>query len=501
MPQILSVRHTDKGGNTQIQPLRNNNGTFLPFGNPYTPTNALTNDATQINTANMVVQFGAEFWCSAGKELRRYNPATSNWDLDTVLASPGAATTDPGIYLGRGSSGALRAAVVWRNNTSQMFYRVLDTPAGSWGVAVSMGLTGAGLGHAPGIVHNNQLHVGLGQNLYTLDFSSLGSTIQTLAAQPTSHDPAFCRAQNRLFCMMWPGNPNTNTRRNLYEFVGGAWVLAIDGLVETAMPAAGNSGLPNTTTPNIGMHYDEAADSLIAHTWYENFGGSHGWGVTRIPLTLTGVSTISPAVVPGGIEYPNGPLLTANDCRFRIEVDQDTDPLNPVTYVWISRDDGAWGRYLWNGVAALMTALGAGGDRGISMSHNSHGGGERFYDGSSTVLPGYHIEEVQSRVSLPGATRVFLRGALIDETGGSPTATLETVGLYWTKVQGQARNLATILNVVKVSGPVNPAPAIVGNKITNFPFDNTSIISVEWQADTDGLADQDPHALMPHLEL
>jgi len=248
------------------------------------------------------------------------------------------------------------------------------------------------------------------------------------------------------------------------------------------------------------MHYDEAADSLIAHIYCESFATFHGWYVARIPLTLTGVTPIQGAIVPGGVDYPNGPVLAINDNRYAIEVDQDTDPTAPVTYVWNLRDDGAWGRYQYNGVGSPMTPLGSGGDRGIALSHNSHGGGERFYDGSTTGSPAYHIEEVQARVSLVGGTRIFLRGYQIDETGGAPTPTDETVGLYWGTTQGQPDNLATISNAVKVSGP-GTAPILAGNKFTNFTFDGTTIYSVEWAAISDGLSNQQAHTLMPHVEI
>jgi len=496
MPQMLAVRYTNKGGNTQIQPLRNNNGTFVAFGNPYTPT-GLTPDANTNNVSNLCVQFGAEFWCGAGRELRRYNSSTGNWDLDTLLSD--IVTSIPGIYIGRGPSGALRALVVYQKS-NQPHYRFLDAPAGSWSAEVNTTLGMASTGPTAGLVHNNQLHQGHGVDIFTLDFASLGASKQTFTGNPFHHDPAFCRAKNRLFALMWPVAPTVNTRRNLYEFTGGAWALMVDGTVETAMPHAGNSGIPNAETPNIGMFYDEAGDSLIAHTWIEGDGGTHGWKVSRIPLALTGVTEIQGTVVPGGVDFPNGPLLTINDCRFTVEVDQDTDPTVPVTYVWILRNNGAWGRFQWNGVGSAMTALGSGGDRGVALSHNSHGGGERFYDGSTTLLPAYHVEEAQARDPIIGGTRIYLRGYQIDETGGAPTPIDATVGLYWGTSQGQPDNLATISNPVKVSGS-GATPMVVGNKITDFTFDGVTIYSVDWAAVSDGVASQQFHALMPHVEI
>ena len=103
-------------------------------------------------------------------------------------------------------------------------------------------------------------------------------------------------------------------------------------------------------------------------------------------------------------------------------------------------------------------------------------------------------------MALAGATRVFLRGRQFDETGGSPTPTDEIVALYWGTTHQSAKNLATILNVAKVSGP-GSAPTISANKIQNFTFDGVTIYSVEWQAQTDGLVDGQQHKLMPHAEV
>ena len=146
-----------------------------------------------------------------------------------------------------------------------------------------------------------------------------------------------------------------------------------------------------------------------------------------------------------------------------------------------------------------MTAMGTGANRGMGLSHNPLGGGQYFYDGSTSVTPALHVEEVQARDPLPGATRVYFSGFLIDETGGAPTPPDRTVGLYYKTTEQTPKNLGTILNAAKVSGP-GSAPIIVGNKVTQVTFDNISVYSVEWQAATDGLSDQDPHTLMPHVE-
>jgi len=502
MPQSLAVRYTNDSAATQVQVYRNNNGSFVAFGTPYTP-NAMSFLGAFNGKTNMAIQFGAEFYCSAGNEIRRYNSGTGNWDV--VSAGPIGTNAEDvsGIYLGRGPTGTLRAVVMARGGGNGAYYRHLDTPGGAWSASIYTGLIAPAVagGMDAGIVYNNTLFIGYRNVAFTLDFSTLASTQQTLGGSGGPHPYSFTRAKNRLFLLF---SNIGNGYADIYEYIGGAFSLLLNGTTNGAMPRS-QAGLPIATTPWLSMYYDEASDSLIVHSWQAGAGagainpGGTGWYTVQIPLTTLTEVDISTAVLPGALKAPAGPSA-GGDIRFAIEVDSDTNPLVPVTYVWVLTNNGSWARYQWNGVATPMTPLGSGGNRGIGLSHNPGGGGEYFYDGSTTLLPAYHIEEVQARVPIIGGTRIFLRGYQIDETGGAPTPTDETVGLYWGTTQAQPDNLATISNPVKVSGP-GTTPMVSGNKITNFTFDGTTIYSIEWAAVSDGVANQQVHALMPHVEI
>ena len=116
MAQMLTVEDTSKGANTQVQVFRNNNGSFLAFGNPFTPAgSALQTDGVIINKANMAAQFGKEFFCVGGQEIRKYNPSTQNWDLHLDKSINNTIIRSSGLYTGRGPSGALRLVNISHN--------------------------------------------------------------------------------------------------------------------------------------------------------------------------------------------------------------------------------------------------------------------------------------------------------------------------------------------------------------------------------------------------
>jgi hypothetical protein len=210
---------------------------------------------------------------------------------------------------------------------------------------------------------------------------------------------------------------------------------------------------------------------------------------------------ITGVVVPPASRNPAG-TDPNTDARAVLEVDTAVDPLNPTFHPWWCIANGVWQRYQWNGVNAVMTVMGSGGGREISMFHNPSGGGEYHYNGSTTINPAYHVEEAAEPVELNLASRIFLKGWIIDETGGVPTPTDETVGLYYgVDDESTCTNLCTITNVQLVSGPGNVA-SIIGNKIVGMTFDNVSIYSVDWQAvSVDLLVDGQQHIMMPRAEV
>ena len=598
MPQSLAVEYSNKGGNTQVQVYRNNNGTLIAVGNPYTPA-SLPADAQGSAKHNLAVQFGEYFYCSAGNEIRRYNPSTSNWDVE-VLAYATASINSSSLLVGTGPTGTPRLAIVYRFGAT-VAVRTLDIPGGTWSAAINTGLLAGGLSwpHGGQMVFNNEYLINDGNQAISWNFDGSGSTRQTVGVTPIPVVYSFTRVGTRLFAINWTSS-TALIYVTLWERVGGTWVSVLDGSINQVAARWGSNG---GQSPTGTMVYDKASDSLVVIHWLQantaalfepgtglkngNPGGS-GLHAVRIPisgigkigvqigpdavgtgfaftattitrndggswitdgfevasgsfirvagaedagnvgswgpvtgatanvLTIASASFVTNAddttanfflkeqnltglIAPGAIAAPGAPD-PLSDLRSAWEVDTETDPFNPLSYLWISVNNGAWARYQFNGISTPMTVLGTGGDRGIALSHNPQGGGEYFYGGSTTIAPAYHVEEAAAPVPLNNASRIFLRGKIIDETGGAPTPTDEQVGIYFNKLKGPTADvLGTILNVAKVSGPGN-APTLNANKIT-MTFDNVSIYSVEWQAVTDGLVDQEQHLMMPRAEV
>jgi len=596
MPQSLAVEYSNKGGNTQVQVYRNNNGTLIAFGNPYTPA-SLPVDGVGVAKHNMAAQFGEFFYCSAGNEIRRYNPSTQNWDLE-VAAYSLASLNSSSLLVGTGPTGTPRLAVVYRGVAVSV--RTLDIPGGTWAAAVGLGLAvqSSTWPVNPPIAFNNEYILSMRGEVISWNFDGSGASKQTVGgagyiAQAAPHQ--FTRVGTRLFALS-ANDGAAATYLDIWERIGGTWTLVLSGLTNQVMPRLGASALQS---PNGCMFYDKAAASLIVISHLDDntiasLGtpgvgllntnpGTDGLHAISIPVSMIGKGVIGPdavgtgfaftgttitrndggswitdgveigslirvataedggnietwgpvtgvsagvvtiasatfvanaddttvtfylrehnltgTIIPGGLQAPGG-VDPLTDSRFSVEVDTETDPFNPITYFWGCPANTAQQRYLYNGVSTPVTVLGSGGDRGIALSHNPQGGGEMFYGGSTTIAPAYHVEEAAAPVALNNASRIFLRGKIIDETGGAPTPTDEEVGIYFTKEGPTADQLGTILNVAKLSGPGN-APTLNANKIT-MTFDNTSIYSVEWQAVTDGLVDQEQHLMMPRAEV
>ena len=600
MPQQLSVHYSNKGGATQCQVYRNNNGALLALGNPFTPSQ-ISGDADGLAKHNLAVQFGQYFYCSAGADLRRFNPGTGDWDVEVAAYyTAGGAIYAADLMVGRGPTGTPRLAIVFRNSVGQLSIRHLDIPGGTWSAQINpvLSVTGAAWPAEGAIKFNNEYVTGAAGEIITWNFDGSSITKQAVGSASILQPFAFTRAGNRLFAFAYITS-TFGVYPDLYERVGGTWGKVIDGSINRVLPRVGS--VSGNFARGI-MLYDKAADSLIVQFWQdsavaEGLGtsgvnltntnpGGNGIHAVQIPISMIGKGVIGPdavgtgfafaattitrndggdwqadgveigslirvataedagnietwgpvtavtagvvtiasasfvvnaddttvtfylrehnltgAIIPGAVAAPGGPDPTL-DARGAREVDAETDPLNPAFYVWFCVANGIWQRYQYLGISTPMTTLGTGGDRAVSMSHNPDGGGEYFYGGSTTGSPAYHIEEAAARVQIVNGMRIFLRGSLIDETGGAPTPTDETVGCYWSTVDPTAKNLATIANVAKLSGPGNASPSISANKILGMTFDNSSIYQVDWLAGSggDGLPDGATHLFMPHVE-
>jgi len=591
---MLTCNHSTKGGATQVQVYRNNNGSFIALGNPFTPT-GLHTDLVGLTKRNLVIQFGQYLYCSSGRDLRRFNPATQNWDIEVAgYASLSQGSSELIIGLGPTDTPRLIVIFYFSNNIAA---RYLDTPGGVWSALVYSGVssTTTTWPMSGTIKFNNEIIMALGGEAITYNIATGNATKQLLPGVAAANliAQSYTRVGHRLFALSFSSTAATAFGR-LYERIGGTWSMVIDGATNQVFHRRGAAGASHAQT----MFYDAAEDALIVMSWNDsttastlgtpgiNQGntnpGSSGLVACKIPMSMIGSSQIGPdggsgfdftattvtrndggswitdkvevgsyiqvsnlqfggdeffgpvtavtagvmtiasaswfvnndttarfniseqnligAIVPPSLQAPGG-LDPLGDVHFSIEVDTDTDPTAPITYIWICVNNSIWTRFLYNGVGAALTALGSGGGRDIALSHNPQGGGEYFFDPTTTLLPGYHIEEAAPPQPLNNASKVFLRGFIIDETNGAPTPTDETVGLYYGLTGPTCTNLATITDVVLVSGPGNASPTIVANKIVGMTFDNLSIYSVKWQAIADGLVDQETHIMMPHVEL
>ena len=505
MPESLAVRYSNRSGNTTVQVFRQNNGTFTAIGAAYTPT-ALVADAVGQGLQNLAVQFGDRFYCCAGSDVRLYDPASGTWTTTGGIANYAPYANRPGsLHVGKGPTGAPRLMLLFRLSTQRAGCRYLDSPGGTWSAAIGSGLSiGTGFGDQQGAtVINNTVYAKFAQYVVTVNISTLTFTTQVVGAAIRAGG-YFTRVGSRVFMGAFLSTSATLWLQ-IYEQTGGTFVNVLDGSTQQTLPRVGSNG--NANRP--AMFYDEAAHSLILVDWADDNSagtvhpGGDGLYVTQVPVASIGTGTetnITSTVDPGGsFIVPTGPDPTA-DVQIVVELDTDTDPAAPVRYIWMCGNAGNWTRYQWRGVGNTMVPGGSGGDRGIALTHNPSGGGEYYYAGSTTASPAIHVEESAARVAVLGGTRVTLRGYVIDETGGSPTAPDKTVALYYgTGDEPEAANLATITNATKVSGP-GSAPVIVGNKITNFSCDSSTVYSVEWQAVSDGLSQGDRHLLMPRAE-
>ena len=505
MPQPLAVSYTNRGGATDYQVFRMNNGTLTAVGNPGAQATfgTLASDSGLSSKMNFAAQFGDEIYASHGFHTVIYNPSTGDWDSALDWGGGFPPDRDGGLFVGKNDSGGLRLIGI-RSSSGNINTAVCDTPGGAWSSVVDTGINviNTAFSLSDSVIFDNKVFICASGEVIVVDIATRSATEHTVGTSGLFRAAGLVVGGGRVFVLQ--NNRSANDWTNIYEWVGGTFVQILDGSINQAMPRVNSAGNPNDTRW-LGAFYDEPSDSLIVHGWQAaassgtiNPGGS-GWVCVRVPLSTLTESDLTSTVVPVGLRAPGGPN-PINDMRWYFDVDTDTFPTSPTTYIWVSHNDGPLVRHQWNGIGSVMTSGGTGGDRSIALSHNPNGGGERYYDGSSTGTPAYHVEEVQARVPLVGGTRVFLRGYQIDETGGSPTPTDEIVGLYWGVGQQTPDNLASISNAVKVSGP-GSAPSISGNKIQNFTFDGTSIYSVDWDAVSDGLSGGDIHSLMPHVEV
>jgi len=502
MGEALAVRYA-KGA--QVQVYRMVSGTLTPMGAAFTPANGMIADSALVSKTNLAVQFGDGFYVNVGGDVRKYAPGTGTWVAEVTPAFTLNAVHDhTGLYVGRSPTGVPR--LFWCGiETGTGNYRAMWIDAGgAWTLGAAGPSAGTNLGSrgpsGNGVVYQNALHFGNARDILIYQVATDSFVKQNLGgAGGTDTHPTFARARGRLFMARTAtGAPNEYT--NIYEHVSGTYGLVVDGSVGIALPRLSGASALEVNSPCRELHYDVAADLLILHSYEDLGGATYGLSTYSIDPDTTAIADLTATTAPVAVAAPGGPD-PLGDAHIHVQVDNDADPAAQVTTVYLLLADGAWEAFRWNGVAALMTSQGTGGDRGIALSKIQDGGGEYFYGGSTTAAPSHHVEEIQARTPISQGTRVYVRGYTFDESGGVPVVPDVTCGLYYSTTQQAPNSLATVTAVAKVSGP-GTAPSLVGGKLSGMTMDGVTIYSLDWNAvGAVEVAQGQLHSLMPRIEV
>ena len=262
----------------------------------------------------------------------------------------------------------------------------------------------------------------------------------------------------------------------LFSFSGGVWSLAL------AFTAEGNIDDLGTPYNTCGSTLFDPGDGFVYCVYFSQNLASQGWIIKKLSYSagiFTNLGNVQVAVLAGtGIPtYPVGPNTIGG--RFFVVVDDVTVPGTLSTYLYFTPDDAPGSTCTvmqWNGPAAAVTILGAGGDAANVLPHSRSGGGERLW---GPAQPDILITDVQS---VPGGERLYyiLYGGgtrnvqfWFGQTGQAPliqctllapsTGTLD-IGLK--QVNGVPANGVTVNEVTWNAGPSGDnAPNLVRTQI------------------------------------
>lgn len=496
----FAVDHVAPGADVQVY--RNNNGALIAIGNPFTPASATLTADDGISHVNLAVEFAGDLYCVvSGAEIRKFNPSTQNWDLETLPAFTADANYDhTGLYVGFSATGVPRLACMFRDNSN--LARVLYLELGSsWALGAVGPTVAQSVGHGPSsaMAYRNVLYCAIGQgDVVSWDFAADTWTSQTVAGDSSRQ---FFRADGRFF-LLAAGQTNTDYM-DVYEFNGASFSLLIDGSASTPSTLIETIGSFPGDSLAYDVIYDAALGLAILFSLSEE-GGSNGLKVLTIDLDTLVVTDVTASVAPSLIAHPGGPAINGQG-NVRAQVNNETDPLNQEVTVWVQFDSGSYAAYLYTDNVTEMTSVGSGGSKEIALSRVQSGGGEYFYEGSDTANPHRSVLEVQQRVPIAGGSRLFFTAYLFDQTGGAPAVTDVTLALYFNTAdegdKGSPGDLAEVSAAAKVSG-AGSSPTLNAGKIENVTPDGSTIYSADWNAvGGTQVADGEFHQLMPRLEI
>jgi len=504
----LAVEYTTPAA--QVQVYRLNNGSFLALGNPFTPGNGMVTQADQNGHTNLAVEFGGDFYVNVGGDVRKFDPSTGNW----IAESLPAVTLDgvyefTGFFIGWSAAGVPRLCWALRQNGNLAQTMFLDL-GGAWALGAVGPVAAANTSQGPGgrAVFRNSFHTNLGGTEFaTYDIATDSWTVQVHGQNARIE---YVRARGRLFALHII-TTFVNGFIDISEFVGGAWTQVFLGAsLGQPMLQCSSGGYPAANgiggSPGFAGFYDATADKIII-VGYEDRGavGTRGLKVLTFDPDTLAVVDVTATVAPAAIRYNTAAPTTNTDCRVVVQVDNETNPLVHAVTIWIEIDTGQWEGFTYVDPATLMVSIGTGGGREIALAHDVMGGGEFFYEGSTTADPHRSVMEVLARVPIPGGTRMFFTAHVFDETGGAPATSDLTMALYFNVSaegdKGKPGDLCQIAAAARFSG-AGSIPVLNAGKVDSVTPDGTTVYSVDWDAVGGAqVADGIFHQLMPRLEV
>jgi hypothetical protein len=321
------------------------------------------------------------------------------------------------------------------------------------------------LGGAESIVFNGTVYWSLVSGagnaivVYNVSSNSITSTNTALPLGSSGTGPtvSMCIYNNELWMLAY----NSGTvALILYKLVGTTFVSQVASLAGTTVAWSTGVSKPLLFTDGTNMY----AFALRATGVWNAYQITSSLDVTDITSNVLSTFT--------------GQDL---DSRWRVAIDQHTDPTNPEIVLMFLGDVTASGPisfYRWNGPSSVPTFLGSAGTSNylLFIANPLDGGGEMMY---TVGEPHAQIEGGLAASSSPGQTTISYR---IYESTLIPSGTPVHVRMYFSDNGMPATNPCRL---------TNPQP---GSMVDNYTVGNITagsgiLYSIDWRAIADGVDD------------
>lgn len=477
-------------------------GSFVAFGNTFTPTLGMeTLDYLQKKTC-CVVKFKNELWCYVSNEIRRFNPGTNNWDLQRTNSDQTDPDEHTGLHVMQDAQGNNLLVALFVHAANQTISAIkydgttftqvddLSTGAGTDPQAPSGAFTYANL-----LISTwNRDEI----NVHTYDPATDAFSEQPLFANTaltgTTDTPPFSLAEvdGRLFLLLstdfslFSGDLGSGRYRRRFASRADNLGSGVLGANSSSTSIRRYDAAVLITTGFSGIHvvfyFDGTSgvsdpDQGVMHQEVDPAGlAENGSNAFQIRTGTT---------VPAAIAWPNGPTGSPNDATIKVFHNNEETPGTNAIELYISFAGGAWTQYDFFEATAWNTNS-SGQDRGVALPE-AVGGGE-YTDSGAT--PELHIEEEGLRITeartpalSPGTIRLFFRPY------GDP-GTADKVVKLWYSTRGNAPDQqATLANAGVESGSPAGSPALVGDEVQQVDADSSVLYRVDWDVEADGLLD------------